>query len=82
MTPLKINSLNCRGLMDWHKRQFLNDVFRVKQFDICFFYKKLTVHLNLMDILGVNNGGGGQMFLVGSNRSKAVGISFRDGYIF
>ena len=36
MPLLNINSLNCRGLGDRHKRQFITELFNIKKIDICF----------------------------------------------
>ena len=81
MTSLNINSLNCRGLKDWHKRQFITDFFRVKHLDICFLQEThCTSKFN-----GHSWGkqwGGKCFWSFGTNHSKGVGIWFRDGLNF
>ena len=78
MQLLNINSLNCHGLGDGHKRQFLVELFNITKTYICFLqethYSAKFIG-NSWEMLW-----GGKCFSsFGSTRSKGVGIWFRDG---
>ena len=73
MPLLNINILNCRGLGDWHKRQFLTELF-ISQTLIYAFYKKLTVLLNLSGIHGKGHGEGNGPSVVRVQEGWAFGF--------
>ncbi|KAI0234641.1 hypothetical protein LSAT2_015038, partial [Lamellibrachia satsuma] len=76
-----INSLNCRGLKDWHKRQFITDFFRVNHLDICFLQETHCTSKFNGNSWG-KQWGGKCFWSFGTNHSKGVGIWFRDGLNF
>ena len=78
MQLLNINSLNCRGLGDGHKRQFLSELFNITKTDICFL-QETHCSSKFIGNSWERLWGGKCFWSFGSTRSKGVGIWFRDG---
>ena len=78
MQLLNINSLNCRGLGDGHKRQFLSELFKITKTDICFL-QETHCSSKFIGNSWERLWGGKCFWSFGSTRSKGVGIWFRDG---
>ena len=78
MQLLNINSLNCRGLGDGHKHQFLSELFNITKTDICFL-QETHCSTKFIGNSWERLWGGKCFWSFGSARSKGVGIWFRDG---
>ena len=78
---LNISTLNCRGLKDYKKRDFIINYLNSNSVDVCFLQE--THCASLLSAKTWSRKWGGKTFWsFGSERSKGVGIWFKQGLNF